>query len=100
MSDSSKKDVAEEATKSTEERIIDIVAREGMIEREKLDPKATLEDLGVDSVEVVMVLNGLEEEFGIYVPIDETMSDVRTVGDLLGVIKELVENKENDPASV
>ncbi len=99
MSDSSKNEVAEETAKSLEDRIIDIVVREGMIEREKLVPEATLEDLGVDSVEVVMVLNGLEEEFDIYVPVDETMSEVRTVGDLLSAIKTLIEKKESDPAS-
>lgn len=76
-----------------EERIVAIVVREGMVDRDKLVPDATLEDLGVDSVEVVMILNGIEEEFGIYVPIDETMSEVRTVGDLLGVITTLVQKK-------
>ena len=82
-----------------EERIMAVVVREGMIEREKLVPEATLDDLGVDSVEVVMILNGLEEEFGIYVPIDETMSEVRTVGDLLGAIKILIEKKDGEPKS-
>lgn len=82
-----------------EERIMAVVVREGMIEREKLVPEATLDDLGVDSVEVVMILNGLEEEFGIYVPIDETMSEVRTVGDLLGAIKTLIEKKDSESKS-
>ncbi|MEZ5840202.1 MAG: phosphopantetheine-binding protein [Hyphomicrobiales bacterium] len=86
-----------EGTDTLEERIVAIVVREGMIDREKLVPEATLEDLGVDSVEVVMILNGIEEEFGIYVPIDETMSEVRTVGDLLGVIKGIVEKKAAEP---
>ena len=100
MADSAKSKAGETAAKSIEDRIIDIVVREGMIEREKLVPEATLEDLGVDSVEVVMVLNGLEEEFDIYVPVDETMSEVRTVGDLLDAIKDLIEKNESDPASV
>ncbi|HOV04183.1 MAG TPA: phosphopantetheine-binding protein [Kaistiaceae bacterium] len=82
-----------ETDAALEERIAAIVVREGMVDREKLVPDATLEDLGVDSVEVVMILNGIEEEFGIYVPIDETMSEVRTVGDLLGVITTLVQKK-------
>ena len=89
----------DKARSPLEERIMDVVVREGMIEREKLVPEATLDDLGVDSVEVVMILNGLEEEFGIYVPIDETMSEVRTVGDLLGAIKTLIEKKDSESKS-
>ena len=35
----------------------------------------------------------------IYVPIDETMSEVRTVGDLLGAIKTLIEKKDSETQS-
>lgn len=77
---------------SVEDRILSVIVREGMVEREKLVPEATLEDLGVESVEVVMILNGLEEEFDIYIPVDEAMSEVRTVGDMLNVIKGIISN--------
>lgn len=76
---------------SVDDRILSVIVREGMVEREKLLPEATLEDLGVESVEVVMILNGLEEEFDIYIPVDEAMSEVRTVGDMLKVIKSIIE---------
>jgi acyl carrier protein len=48
-------------------RVLDIIAKEGMVDRARLTPDATLQELEVASIEVVMILNGLEEEFGIYI---------------------------------
>jgi acyl carrier protein len=75
------------------ERVLDIIAKEGMVDRSKLTPDATLEQLEVASIEVVMILNGLEEQFGIYIPVDQTISEVKTVRDLVTAVHRLVESK-------
>lgn len=71
-------------------RILDIVVREGMIDRDKLVGTATLDDVGVQSIDMVIILNAIEDEFGIYIPIDQTMNDVRDVDGLVDAITALV----------
>ena len=71
------------------EKILDIIAREGTIERANIKPDSTLDDLGVQSIDVVIILNAIEDELKIYVPIDQTMSDVRTADDLVNAIIKL-----------
>lgn len=77
---------------SLRDRILDIVVREGMIAREKLVGSATLDDLGVQSLDIVIMLNAFEDEFGIYVPVDQSMADVKTVDDLVALIEDLITN--------
>lgn len=71
------------------EKILDIIAREGMIERANIKSESTLDDLGVQSIDVVIILNAIEDELNIYVPIDQTMNDVRTADDLVNAIIKL-----------
>lgn len=71
------------------EKILDIIAREGTIERATIKPDSTLDDLGVQSIDVVIILNAIEDELKIYVPIDQTMSDIRTADDLVNAIIKL-----------
>jgi acyl carrier protein len=71
------------------EKILDIIAREGMIGRDTIKPESTLDDLGVQSIDVVIILNAIEDELKIYVPIDQTLSDIRTADDLVNAIIKL-----------
>ena len=61
------------------QQIIGIIATEGQIDPAKLNPEATFESLEVQSVDVVMILMALEEKFGVYVPIDGQLSEVRNL---------------------
>jgi acyl carrier protein len=70
------------------QRVLDIIATEGAVDRTKLKPGATLEELEVASIGVVMILNGLEEEFSISFPIDQSISEVKTVRDLVIAVHE------------
>jgi acyl carrier protein len=76
-----------------ENRIIAVIAREGMIPVEKISRAATLEDLEIQSVDMVMILQGIEEEFGIYVPMNETMLELKNVGQVIDTITGLVQAK-------
>ncbi|MBV9834369.1 MAG: acyl carrier protein [Alphaproteobacteria bacterium] len=73
------------------QQIIDVIAREGMVDREKITATATLEDLGLQSIDMVMILNGIEEKFDIYVPMDESIQKIANVGDVIAVVSGLVE---------
>lgn len=62
-------------------RIKDLAARELGIEVDKLDPKATFDTLGVDSLSFVEFMFKVEDEFGIKVS-DEELNGVKCFADL------------------
>ena len=70
-----------------EERLLAIVSREGLVDRTKLAQDATLDSLGIASADVIVILMAIEEEFGVYIPVDSSLSDSRTVGDFLAAIR-------------
>jgi acyl carrier protein len=73
------------------QQIVDVIAREGMVDRSKITAEATLEDLGLQSIDMVMILNGIEEKFDIYVPMDESIQKIANVGDVIDVVSNLVQ---------
>lgn len=83
---------------ATASRILDIIAREGMVEEAKLNRDATLEDLEIASIDMVMILQGLEEEFDIYIPMGEEIMELQNVGDVIDTVTRLIEEKNNAPA--
>lgn len=67
------------------EKLLGIVAEEGMVDRDRLKPDAELTDLEIESADFVMILMAIEEEFDIYLSVDNELTDIKTVGDLLNV---------------
>ncbi|MCB1436257.1 MAG: acyl carrier protein [Rhodobiaceae bacterium] len=78
------------------ERIIKVIVEEGKVERDKIAPEATLQTLGLESIEVVMVLMGLEEEFDTYIPMSSDLSEARNLSELISVI---VASMQSEPAA-
>ena len=74
-------------------KILDIISKEGMVDREKLTRDATLEDLEIESIDMVMILQGLEEEFEVYVPMDQEIMELKNVGDVIDTVTRLIEAK-------
>lgn len=68
------------------DRIIDIVAEEGGIERASIVPEATLDTLGIASMEVVMILMGIEEKLNVYIPIETDLASARNLTELVAAI--------------
>ena len=64
--------------------IIDVIATEGMIPREKLQDDATIESLGLKSIDIVMILTAIEEKFDVYIPMDGSFQEAT---DLKGLIE-------------
>jgi acyl carrier protein len=68
------------------QEVIDIVAAEAMIERDKLSAGTPLKELDIQSADYVMILMAVEERFGVYISIGSEFSDAETVGDLVRVV--------------
>lgn len=78
------------ATVDVGEKLLDIIAKEGLVDRAKLLPDTPLDTLGIASADVVVILLAIEEEFGIYIPVDSQLAEVRTVGDLTKALNEQI----------
>ena len=77
-------------SKKLEDELLDIVADEAMVDREALQRDALLEDLDIASADFVMVLMAIEEKYDIYISVDNELSDLKTVQDLLTLAGEKI----------
>lgn len=50
-------------------------------------PETTLESLGLNSITMLMLMVGIEDEFAITFP-SERIGEIKTVGDLMRIVKE------------
>jgi acyl carrier protein len=66
------------------DQILDVIATEGMIPREKLQDDATIESLGLKSIDLVMILTAIEEKFDVYIPMDGSFQEAK---DLKGLVE-------------
>jgi acyl carrier protein len=76
-----------------EEELLDLVAEEGMIERDQLSREAALTDLDIASADFIMILMAIEEKYSVYISVDNEMSDLKTVQDLLTVASKKITEK-------
>lgn len=78
-----------------EQQLVDLFVSDGMVDRSAIKPDATLESLGIQSVDIMMVLMSIEEKFGVYVPIDEKLSEAKNLeGFINHVVDRIVEEKQ------
>lgn len=68
------------------EKIIDVIAREGNVDRASIVPTATLESLNLASLDVVTILMGVEEELNVYIPMSIELSETRNLAEFVGAI--------------
>ncbi len=67
-------------------QLLAIVAEEGLVESREVGVDERLDELGIQSADFVMILMAIEEKFGVYIPVDESLTEAKTVGDLLDVV--------------
>jgi len=73
---------------SVQERVIDIVAEQLGVDKEKVTPETSfVNDLGADSLDTVELVMELEEEFDINIP-DDAAEKIQTVGQAIKYIEE------------
>jgi len=71
---------------NTSERVIDIVAEQLGVEKEKISPETSfVDDLGADSLDTVELVMELEEEFDINIP-DDAAEKIQTVAQAIEFI--------------
>jgi len=71
-----------------ESEVLDLIAKEGSIDRAKISLEATLKDLDVHSLDAVQIVFAIEDKFDIDVPEDEAQYASATVRQLVdGVIR-------------
>ena len=72
---------------SVSERVIDIVAEQLGVDKEKVKPETSfVNDLGADSLDTVELVMELEEEFDINIP-DDAAEKISTVGEAIDYIE-------------
>lgn len=75
------------------EEIIEVIASEGMVDRTRITPDATIESLDLKSVDIVMILTALEEKFNVYIPMDGDLQEAKTVEALINALADLIEKE-------
>lgn len=87
-------------SQSTFDRIADHIAKQTGKDRSTILAETSLEEAGIDSFDFIELVFEVEEEFGIH--IDHNQNDVaarlKTVGDIAGLIDELVAAKARSAA--
>ena len=69
------------------EKILDFLRRNTECDLEGVTEDTQLiADLGIDSLEVLELVNAAEEEYDITIP-DEQLNNIKTVGDLMAIIE-------------
>jgi acyl carrier protein len=66
----------------TEPELLDLIAEEAIIDREKLTREATLGDLGISSLDVITMLFELEERYGVVIE-EADMPKMETLGEMV-----------------
>ncbi len=80
------------------EKIFDIVAKEARIDRESLSLDSKLEDLNIESLDMVQILFGIEDSFDVYVPQDDDSFKLETMADVVNGVKQLIAEKQTEGA--
>ena len=79
---------------SVREQVYDIIAKEGSIDRARIEPRSTLKDLEVESLDVVQIIAAIEEHFEIFLPYDDPKLDIQTAGGLTEAVERLLRQKQ------
>ena len=80
---------------SVESDIYDIIAEKSAVDRSKLQPEAKLEDLEIESLDVVEIIFAVEEKFDIHVPYNANDQELEfeTIGDVVAAVQKLIDEE-------
>ena len=81
------------------DEILDIVAKETGVDRDRLTPDASLNDLEIPSLDLVQTIFAIEERFKVDIPVvsERTGAEFRTVGDLVQHVLATLEAAPGQP---
>lgn len=69
----------------TADDILDLVSSEALVDRDKLSPEATLESLGIASLDMISIVFALEDRFAVVLEPSD-FEGARTVADLVALV--------------
>jgi acyl carrier protein len=83
---------------SIQDKVIEIIAEQAVLEPSDVTPESTLEDLGIDSLGLVESIFAIEEEFDISIPFnanepEKSDFDISNVAAITAGIEKLVSAK-------
>ena len=73
-----------------ETTIIDIIAREAVLDRAKIKPESTLKDLEISSIDAVQIIFAIEDNYKISLPYNEPGFDIGSIAGLIAAVEKLV----------
>lgn len=84
-----------------EAEILDILAAETGADRAKLVPGATIDDLGIASIDLIQAIFALETRFGIDIPVvaERSGEEFATVGALVNYVLPIIAEAERAAAA-
>ncbi|PPR63753.1 MAG: Acyl carrier protein [Alphaproteobacteria bacterium MarineAlpha4_Bin2] len=73
--------------------IFEIIADKAAVEREKIVSASSLQELEIESLDVVEIIFAIEEKFDIHVPFNANDQELEfdTVGDVIKAVENLIE---------
>ena len=72
----------------TFEKVSDIIGKRFELSETKITMDTTWEEIGADSIDLVDLISELEDELDISIP-DDSIEDLKTVGDVVNLIDEM-----------
>ena len=78
-----------------ESKILDIVAKECKLDRASLSLDSKLEDLKIESIDLMQTIFQIEETFDIYVPQESDNFKLTTLKDVTDAVGRLVGEKQS-----
>ena len=76
---------------SVEAVVTEAIAKQAKIDRSTVRMEATLDELGVSSLDLVEIIMTIEDEYDITIPLDanEASQSIKTVGDIVALGQKL-----------
>ena len=74
-----------------ETRVTDLIVEQLGVSKDEAVLKASFDELGADSLDIVELVMRLEEEFDVEIP-DEDAEKIQTIGDAVSYLKERLED--------
>ncbi len=85
--------MSEVDTNAVEQKIVEIVANQRRIDASKLSLSDRLEDIEIESIDLVEIIFAIEDEFDVDVPQDRDAMKLDTLQDVVDGIKRLIDEK-------
>ena len=76
-------------------RLLEIIANDGLVDRAKLEPQASLEEIGVSADDLILIGNAIEREFDRDILGDEEFEKCTTVQELLHLAVKRISERES-----